>query len=416
MTMRASNNKTMTLKQNMLWNSFGSLSFLGCQWLITILVVRLSGGYEAAGMLSLAMSVYNIFSSIAVYRMYTYQVSDVRHENSVGEYYAFRVITCLIALALIICYSALTCPREAMGTIVVYAIYRMANLLIDILHGLDQLNGRMDYIGKSLAMQGLASLVIFCVIQCCGGGLMVAFIAMTFGIVAIGVFFDLPRASAFEDLNIGISFSKTKYLLCHCLGIVVAAVALGLAPSIPRQILSFFDGADALGIYSSVAAPITIIQMGACYIYNPLLGYVSDAFYRRQYSSLRRLLFKAAGGILAIGVAGAAIFAFLGEPLLILVFGEGIAQYSYLMMPIIACSIITAFVWFLNDILVSLRCFKGSFFGGLCSALLCIPLSFFFVNQFGMNGVSFAHSISYAASALVMLAMLLKLVRGNDRA
>ena len=161
MTMRASNNKTMTLKQNMLWNSFGSLSFLGCQWLITVLVVRLSGGYEAAGMLSLAMSVYNIFSSIAVYRMYTYQVSDVRHENSVGEYYAFRVITCSIALVLIICYSALTCPWEAMGAIVVYAIYRMANLLIDILHGLDQLNGRMDYIGKSLAMQGLASLVIF---------------------------------------------------------------------------------------------------------------------------------------------------------------------------------------------------------------------------------------------------------------
>ena len=57
------------------------------------LVVRLSSGYEAAGTLSLAMSVYNIFAPFAIYRMYTHQVSDVKRENTVGEYFAFRIIT-----------------------------------------------------------------------------------------------------------------------------------------------------------------------------------------------------------------------------------------------------------------------------------------------------------------------------------
>ena len=86
-----------------------SYTHLACQWLITILVVRLSSGYEAAGTLSLAMSVYNIFAPFAIYRMYTYQVSDVKRENTVGEYFAFRIITSSAALVCCLVYAALRC-------------------------------------------------------------------------------------------------------------------------------------------------------------------------------------------------------------------------------------------------------------------------------------------------------------------
>ena len=45
--------KQLSVKANMLWNSIGSMTYLACQWLITIVVVRLSSGYEDAGLLSL---------------------------------------------------------------------------------------------------------------------------------------------------------------------------------------------------------------------------------------------------------------------------------------------------------------------------------------------------------------------------
>ena len=83
----------LSIKKNMLWNSIGSLCNLGCQWLISVLIVRLSTGYDAAGIYSLGISTYNIFGSIAQYRMYTYQVSDVKNENTTGEYLTFRLIT-----------------------------------------------------------------------------------------------------------------------------------------------------------------------------------------------------------------------------------------------------------------------------------------------------------------------------------
>ena len=70
----------LSLKSNMIWNSIGSLTYFGCQWLITILVVRMSDSFEAAGTLSLAMSIANIFTPFALFRMRAYQVSDLSGE------------------------------------------------------------------------------------------------------------------------------------------------------------------------------------------------------------------------------------------------------------------------------------------------------------------------------------------------
>ena len=65
----------LSMRRHMLWNSAGPLTNLGCQWVITVLIVRLSSGFDAAGLYSLAMSVYGVFSQLAQYRTYTYCLS-----------------------------------------------------------------------------------------------------------------------------------------------------------------------------------------------------------------------------------------------------------------------------------------------------------------------------------------------------
>ena len=339
-------NEELSVKTNMLWNSFGSLSYLGCQWLMTVLVVRLSSGFEAAGSLSLAMSVYNMFSSVALYRMYTYQVSDVRHENTVGEYFGLRIITCLIALVMIAVYSFMTCPLNSIDAILSFSLYKIASLLIDVLHGLDQQHHRMDYIGKSLAIQGAVSLMAFCSFLPLTNDLTSTFLCMTVGIVVIGILYDRPRAAQFEALKVGISRKKTAYLLKSCFPIVVAGIACG--------------------------------------------AYFSEAYASKDIHQLTVLLLKASAAIALVGILSAIALLIMGEPLLTLMYGTQVAPYMYLMTPIIICTAVTAYVWFLNDLLVALRHFRGSFIGNTCAFALTIPAAFWFIPLFGMNGVSFA--------------------------
>lgn len=62
----------------MMWSSVGSLTRLGCNYLVSsVLVVRLAAGFDAAGMLALAMAIANLVNPIADFRLRTVQVTDV---------------------------------------------------------------------------------------------------------------------------------------------------------------------------------------------------------------------------------------------------------------------------------------------------------------------------------------------------
>ena len=283
--------KVLSIKSNILWSSIGSIIGLSCQWLISVLVVRLSSGFSDAGLYSLSMSVYGIFFPIAQYRMYTYQVSDVNGENTVGEYLSFRLLTILLSLVLTFAYSLFTCRPASVFCIFLYGLYKSANQLIDVLHAADQQFSRMDYVGVSLALQGALSLVFFCVALSCFRSVPLAIFAMFIAVVLVGWFYDLPRTSALTCIVVGISRNKAKRLLITCLPAVVAGIAVSASASIPRQYLSSALGDSALGVYSSIAAPIAIIQMGVSYLYNPLLGYFSKSYSDKDRHSFFRLCF-----------------------------------------------------------------------------------------------------------------------------
>lgn len=398
--------KGLSIKANMLWNSFGSLVNLGCQWLITVLIMRMTNGYEAAGVFSLAMSVYNIFAPIGQYRMYTYQITDVNNENTTGEYLAFRFITNGAAIMLCMGYTLLTCNPTAYLSIFLYAIYKSAMLVIDVFHACDQRHHRMDYIGKSLSMQGILSLLAFVITFALSSNLEFALLGMIIVIIIIGILYDIPRAKTFGAISFGISRDKTFQLLLRCLPIVIASMAASAAVSVPRQYLSIQFGEETLGIYAAAAAPVALIQIGASYIYNPLLSYFSERYGNRDKAGFFSLLNISFLIIVTLGVACSVAIAMLGEPLLLLVYGEKMRSYAYLLLPLVILALLTGFMWFINDLLMAIRNFRGVFIGNIISliaSLISLPL----IKVYTMNGVTIVCFISILVGIITMSVILI---------
>lgn len=397
----------LSMKRNMLWNSAGSFTNLLAQWLITVLVVRIASGYDAAGLYSLAVSVYGIFAPVAQYRMYTYQISDTHHENTVGEYFTLRVITNGIALVACFGYALLTCPLSAVPAIMLYGLFKSAALLIDVFHACDQRHYRMDYIGISLAMQGVSSLAIFALAFSLTQNLEITLALMSLALLVVGLVYDMPRSNGFEKLRLGITWRKTRYLLLKCLPIVIGALAMAAAVSAPRQYLFDAMGEATLGVYASVAAPVAIIQTGASYIYYPLIGYFADYYDRGEKRKLIGLLLRVTGGIALVGVACAVLLELFGAPILEMFFANNIGQYAYLLVPMIVSAMITAYVWFLNDLLIAVRDFRGNLIGSIVPLVVALACMVPFVQWWGMNGVSFTAIASYLAAAVSMGASFL---------
>lgn len=403
--------KVLSIKSNILWSSIGSIIGLSCQWLISVLVVRLSSGFSDAGLYSLSMSVYGIFFPIAQYRMYTYQVSDVNGENTVGEYLSFRLLTILLSLVLTFAYSLFTCRPASVFCIFLYGLYKSANQLIDVLHAADQQFFRMDYVGVSLALQGALSLVFFCVALSCFRSVPLAIFAMFIAVVLVGWFYDLPRTSALTCIVVGISRNKAKRLLITCLPAVVAGIAVSASASIPRQYLSSALGDSALGVYSSIAAPIAIIQMGVSYLYNPLLGYFSKSYSDKDRHSFFRLCFACLLGALIIAVVFGIGFEVLGNSLFSFVFGEEILPFMYLVPPMIASAVLTGLMWLVNDLLISFRYFSHTLVAGVLMFLVSLSSMKYSVEVFNLNGVTVCSLLSCLFGLVYMVVVLSILLR-----
>ena len=94
------------MRRNFLWNTFGNILYMGCQFLCGILVVRLAGEVNS-GNYNIALAVTNIFVSVASYGMYSFQVSDVENKYSQSTYIASRMTTCVLATVLCMGYTLL---------------------------------------------------------------------------------------------------------------------------------------------------------------------------------------------------------------------------------------------------------------------------------------------------------------------
>ncbi len=397
----------LSVKRNMLWNSVGSLISLVCQWLTTVMVVRLSTGFDAAGTLSLAMAIANVFQPIALFSMRSYQVSDVKRDTSAREYVAFRLVTIVVAFLACASYSFFTSGAAVMLPVCMYLAYKAGEVFTDVLHGVDQQHMRMDYCGKSMATRGTLSLIGFCAGLVAFDSLEIAIAAMLLLSTPVMVY-DWHRASQFEDIRPSITLHKIGELTGSCFPAVIGTACCSAVVSVARQRLGVLEGQDALGLYASVCTPVVVIQSCIRYIYAPLLGEFASKIDRNDIEGYISLFVKVIAAFVAFSVLGVVGFKLFGRQFLQIVFDAKVASLSSLLDMAIVSVVLCALVSFLSDQLIAFRRLWGVLFGNFAGLCVSLIFSSYFINTYGLNGTSIIIVLAFCVSALCLLCYLLK--------
>ena len=116
---------TQQLTNNIIWNTTGNIFYLGCQWLLSVIVLRISGSYADAGVLSLAMSVTGIFVILSGFNVRNYQVSDLENRYTQADYLAHRCITCIVGFVLCMVFALCNNYKAAVAlSIIGYMLMR----------------------------------------------------------------------------------------------------------------------------------------------------------------------------------------------------------------------------------------------------------------------------------------------------
>lgn len=414
------NHKKLTVSQNSLYNMVGTVIYCFCQWVVSsLLVVHLSPDEIAVsntGVLQLAISVTNIFFAISTYNMRTYQISDTENKYSSGDYIGMRFITAVISVVLCLAYVLiLNYSLKNVLCVFFYMIYKLSETFSDVLHGIDQKNYRMDYVGISYILRGITSVVFFAVAIIFTGSVLVSILAMAIFSLAVVVFYDTTCAKQFGSIKPTFNKSTMFTLLLTCLPAVVSSATFTAIVSVPRQMLENMHGEEALGYYGTIATPLVVVQVMATSIFNPMLTQLSEFYNNGKIRDFVKQLAKNLG-ILAIIVAVVYFgVVLLGEFAVGLVFGQKFVPYTYLMYGIIACTTLYVVSWLCTSVLIIMRSLKACMVASLIALAVSAILSKPFINLFYMNGVSYSIIIGYIIHISVCAVVIIKKIKSKGK-
>ena len=386
--------KKSNVTVNVLWNTFGTIFYCVAQWLITVLVVRIDS-YESSGQLSLAMTTSSTFAAISLFSMRSYQVSDVDEKFKTAYYLGSRVVTCILAFVLCTAYSLVSnFSIYQLGCILFFMLVRLAESAVDVLHGINQKYERYDTIGKSFVLRGIVTVVLFSIVLYMSHDMLITLAIMALGNVLVAVFFDWKTTVSYERLEVILKDKQILQLLAICAPLAIASFFLSSENLIAKTMLQEIFGEEALGIYSSIASPTLVVQVGASVIFNPFLPKFVRVYNDGEYDKFRKMFHKVIVLIFAMAIVitfGAAIVGKLGLSIL---FGASILEYYNLFMPIVWSTISLAAVWVLQSIVIGIRRIYLMFAGIVADAGICFVFCKWFLNQFGWNGASYVQVVS----------------------
>ena len=136
---------------------------------------------------------------------------------------------------------------------------------------------------------------------------------------------------------------------------------------------------------------------------------------KKRYEDFSKYLHKvylALAGLCVVVCIGAVL---LGRWGLNLLFGKDILQYYDLFMPIIWCTILTAFIWVLYAIVVAMRQIKWLLVGMIADFILCLAITRPCIAGFGKNGVSVSQIVAYGVYVLFIVILCESVLRKEKR-
>lgn len=379
----------MSLKRQMLLNTIGTVFYLGCQWLMSVLVVRMSG-YETAGKLTLAISITNIFSVIALFTMRQYQVSDLENQYEDSTYIVSRYITSLLALIMCTLYVGFSLSEsDQILCVLAYMIIKVTEALVDVYHGILQKNIRYDLMCISYVIRGVFTLGIFVIVLWRTGNLALTLLIIAVILLIVCITYDRKKIDIPLIRRSIINWGNLKELLKVCFPLVIFNFIVTYIPILPRLLYQTIYGTDKLGVYGAVSAPTMVINVVAVLIFNPLIPVVKKVYQERNKKHFHILLLQIMGFVVIMGLVAIILIKLLGNIVLVFLFGDSIVPYIWILEPIVLSAIVIAAVWIISNVLITIRKIKELMVISVSAFLLELLFVKHILIQWEMNGISY---------------------------
>lgn len=271
------------------YNTVGSITTLFCQWLIIMIIPKITD-FSEAGIFSVAISVTSILNLLATLSLKEFQVSDQNIRFSDSDYKHVRAITIalsfigIIPFVILFDYGLTECTA-----IISYLIYRSLLHYGYIYSASLQVHGHLDVVGKHTAIEGVFSFTSFTAAYLLSHNLLLSILVMA--AIGGGSFLILEYRYYIEHVektNRPFNREKTRQLLLIGIPLFLSILAPALTTALPKLFVQYEWGDAMAGIFNTLAAPTVIIPTLAIAIFAAFIPYFSQLARSGDMATIRR--------------------------------------------------------------------------------------------------------------------------------
>lgn len=399
-------------------NTYATLFYFFCQWLLTVFLTRLSG-FEAAGQYALALSFANVFSFIGMSGMRGLQLSDVQRNFSDGQFYALRVLSCALALVV---FALALCVSGYNKTIVLCCIsmmlFKTVDCIYDVANGSMQRSERFDRVALSATLRGLVPMGAFLLAIRLGVPLYMAILLMAAAALLCLGSYDFRRLSEAGREENRFRLKGTLPLVKRCIPLMLSSMLESTLSYLPRDAVERALGSEMLGYYSTVSIVVVILSTMGTAAWASLTPPLSRLLYKREYRPLCRFIAVVLLVTLGVGALGLVFGNLLGPFFFRLIFGEEILAHMYLLTPVLINALLMLLNSFFHCLFVPMGKRMTLLWTNGAAVICCLLISAPLVAARGLTGacvsLSLALMLRLSLLTVSLLRYLQKMKREND--
>ena len=392
-------------KEIYFWNLLGNLAASGVSVLYLLIVTRLTSA-KVADQFSLANSIGTLWIVIGLFQVRNYQGTDVNQKHSFIGYFQTRLITILAMLVTLYPYLYIVGEgRYSFETILLtflMILYRMWDAVSDLFQGLFQQRERMDIAGKTMFYRYSTSVVVLFLSILLSKSVIVGLFSLVIWNGLVIIFYETSFLKYFETIQWKELFSSNykkdiKDIFLACWPLFVNGFILLYILNEPKIIIE--KGLNQGILQTGMQRDFNILFMPVFFMsliilmVRPLITQMAILWNREKYAEFSLIVKKLLFYLFIGGIVVTIVAYFIGTPILSLVFGVALSQYTLPFAILIFAGVLYALAIVFENILTIIR--KQHLLVGLYIVLLVITklVTEPFIYQKGMLGATISFFI-----------------------
>lgn len=317
--------RPLSLRINFSWVLAGNLVRAVCRYGMLLLLTHFCG-LAVAGQYVVAVAVCTPIWAFVMLGLRGALITDARHEYSLADYLAVRLVAS--GIGLLVVTGTILLGGYGVGAtaaILLVAVAKLLEGISDILRGRLQQQERMDRIAIALFVQGVSGLVLMALAGWLRGGATLVMAALPVAMALTLLLWDIPccaemawKAANEDRSRVRLWQTPLRLFTLARLSVVafplaVVGVLIALVPQLPKYAIASICGQEAVAVYTIVSYGIAVGMMVVMALGNAAAPRMAKCYAAGDVYGFSRLVVRLVMLVGGMGTAGLAVVGLFGD-------------------------------------------------------------------------------------------------------